>query len=277
MQWVVTTGRTIEEAKEAALDQLGVDESEADFEILEEPRRGLFGLGATEARVRARVRPRIPRPKVGRRRRPGGDEGGGRRDEGHDVEGAPPRELEAGAGLDGPAGEERRRGGTVVDDRAAQAETARAFLTGLVRAFGLEATVSASVAEDETVVLVVEAPPGTPPAQSGLGALIGPKGQMLRALAELVRTVLARQVPGQAARVLVDVAGYRERRRAALERFTRHVAEDVRATGVPRALEPMGPADRKVVHDTINAIPGVTTVSEGEEPRRRVLIVPEGA
>src|SRR6516164_5429798 len=69
MEWVETTGRSIEEAKEAALDRLGVDESEAEFEVVDEPRFGLFGRLRSEARVRARVRPTAPRPKQDRRDR----------------------------------------------------------------------------------------------------------------------------------------------------------------------------------------------------------------
>src|SRR3954449_3791241 len=69
MEWVEVTGRTLEEAKEAALDQLGVDEQDAEFEILEEPRSGLFGRTRGEGRVRARVRPASVRPKVERRER----------------------------------------------------------------------------------------------------------------------------------------------------------------------------------------------------------------
>ncbi|MGH7733048.1 MAG: Jag N-terminal domain-containing protein, partial [Gemmatimonadales bacterium] len=66
-----TTGRTVEEAKDAALDQLGVDETEAEFVIVSEPRAGLFGRMRGEARVRARVVPTAPRPKRGRSRRAG--------------------------------------------------------------------------------------------------------------------------------------------------------------------------------------------------------------
>ena len=69
MQWVVTTGPTVADAKARALDALGIDEGELDFEVLDEPRRRLFGLRSTEARVRARVRPTRPRPKVDRRNR----------------------------------------------------------------------------------------------------------------------------------------------------------------------------------------------------------------
>src|SRR5437660_12174110 len=76
MEWVEVTGRTLEEAKEAALDQLGVDEQDAEFEVLAEPRGGLFGRLRAEARVRARVRPTRPRPKDERRdRRRRGREG----------------------------------------------------------------------------------------------------------------------------------------------------------------------------------------------------------
>src|SRR5205085_11625397 len=76
MEWVETTGKTVEEAKEAALDQLGVHEDDAEVEVLEAPRVGLFGRMRGEARVRARVRPTRPRPKTERRdrrrRRPDG-------------------------------------------------------------------------------------------------------------------------------------------------------------------------------------------------------------
>ena len=75
-------------------------------------------------------------------------------------------------------------------------------------------------------------------------------------------------------RFRIDVGGYRERRREALARFAVSVADEVRSTGVQKALEPMNAADRKVVHDTINELDGVATTSEGEEPHRRVVILP---
>ncbi|MGH2717844.1 MAG: Jag N-terminal domain-containing protein, partial [Actinomycetota bacterium] len=84
MEWVETTGRTVAEAKDAALDQLGVDDADAEFIVVAEPRAGLFGRMRGEARVRARVQPTSPRPKRGRSRRPQdqrrehGSGGGGR-------------------------------------------------------------------------------------------------------------------------------------------------------------------------------------------------------
>jgi spoIIIJ-associated protein len=147
-----------------------------------------------------------------------------------------------------------------------QADVARTFLEGLVEAFGATASVTVGPIEDETVELAITG--------DELGLLIGPKGQTLMAIQELARTVVQRRTGGRNGRLLVDVAGYRQARREALERFTREVADQVKATGQARALEPMHPADRKVVHDTANEIPGVGTTSEGEEPRRRVVIMP---
>jgi spoIIIJ-associated protein len=141
------------------------------------------------------------------------------------------------------------------------------FVTGLVEAFGYDGEVESEAVDEENVEVRVQG--------SDLGLMVGPKGNTLAAIQELSRTVVHRRVPGTAeGRVRVDVAGYRQRRREALERFTRSVAEEVRESGVQKALEPMNSADRKVVHDTVNDIDGVTTLSEGEEPRRRVVVVP---
>jgi len=148
-----------------------------------------------------------------------------------------------------------------------QAAIMRTFLEGLVDAFELDGTIAEARVDDETIELRVDG--------EDLGLLIGPKGQTLQAIQELARTVVQRQASGtHHGRVRIDVAGYRQRRREALERFTRQVAADVLATGVARALEPMHPADRKVVHDVVNEIDGVQTTSEGEEPHRRVVILP---
>lgn len=143
------------------------------------------------------------------------------------------------------------------------------FLSGLITAFGVQGSVTTTVLDDgETLELAV--------AGDDVGMLIGPRGATLAAIQELTRTVAQRKAGEGQPRIVVDVAGYRKDRREALERFTRDVAAQVVATGVVRVLEPMPPADRKVVHDTVNTIDGVSTSSEGEEPRRRVVIQPDG-
>ena len=98
MEWVETTGRTVEEAKKSALEQLGVAENEAEFEIISEPKIGLFGRLKEEARVRARIQPRYPRPKGDRRDR--------KRSRPHAAHEAAPRPAEADASS-GPADSEQ--------------------------------------------------------------------------------------------------------------------------------------------------------------------------
>jgi len=273
VQWVEVTGRTVEEAKEAALDQLGVDEQDAEFEIVEEPKSGLFGRLRSEARVRARVVPTAPRPKVERRerrrgsreRRPGGGRSGGGQG--------------GGGGRQSEPRSSGRKGQPVTTDQpeaqveppslAEEADVAKGFLEGLLGAFELQGDVASQELDEDTVEVGVTG--------SDLGLLIGPKGQTLTAIQELTRTVVQRTLGARSGRLLVDVAEYRKARRAALERFATGVAGKVKDAGVATALEAMNPADRKVVHDTVNAIDGVTTTSEGEEPNRRVVIMPENA
>ncbi len=152
---------------------------------------------------------------------------------------------------------------------ATAGEVGEEFLRGLVTAFAISGTISVRDVDDgETIEFAVEG--------DDVGMLIGPRGQTLAAIQELTRTVVQRKADADQPRVLVDVGGYRKARREALERFTRDVAAQVAATGVVRVLEPMPAADRKVVHDTVNTIDGVATTSEGEEPRRRVVISPDG-
>ncbi len=147
-----------------------------------------------------------------------------------------------------------------------QADVGRTFLVGLLSSFGLDADVDVNDIDEDTVELAVSG--------ADLGLLIGQGGSTLTAVQDITRTVVQRQTGGRNGRLLVDVGGYRQKRKEALERFTRGVADQVKASGVAKALEPMHAADRKIVHDTVNEIDGVTTTSEGEDPRRRVVISP---
>ncbi len=147
-----------------------------------------------------------------------------------------------------------------------QATVAKEFLEGLLDRFGLRATVDVRELDEETVELAAQG--------DGLGVLVGPKGATVVALQDVTRTVVQRHFPNRTDRILVDVAGYRERRVAALRRFAAEVATDVVESGSERALEPMSAADRKVVHDTVAGIEGAVSSSQGEEPHRFVVISP---
>lgn len=302
MEWVEVTGRTVAEAKESALAQLGITEGDAEIVVLSEPRTGLFGRLREEARVRARVRPVSPRPKRTRRsrgRRAGESSGAGSREtssngagrsESGPSTGTPRSRRSRGRGRQGTGGGDRPPGTTVekretpapaAADEAAPGEgtevaheipledqgaAAQDFLEGLLRAFDFEATVETRLVDEDTVEVAADG--------EDLGLLVGPKGATLAALQEVTRTAVQRQFPTRTDRILVDVAQYRQRRAAALQRFTRQVAEEVLSSGEERVLEPMSPADRKVVHDTVNELEGVVTRSEGEEPSRFVVIAP---
>jgi len=148
-----------------------------------------------------------------------------------------------------------------------QGELAAEFVRGLVQSFGLTADVAFRLVDDETVEVTADGPE--------LGVLIGQKGNTLAAIQELARSTVQRQSEVRTDRILVDVSGYRQKRTAALARFTTTIAEEVRSSGEERALEPMSPADRKVVHDAVNEIEGVVTRSEGVEPSRYVVISPK--
>jgi spoIIIJ-associated protein len=306
MEWVEVTAKSIEEAKERALDQLGISADDAEFDIVEEPRAGLFGRVRGEARVRARVKPTMVRPKQERRGRRGGD-GAGRATSTPttapaDGEAVGEDDTPPGAGAavrDDDAGQRRRRrsrgrggapgvdaeredvqqGGAMeasseqpgrdfeevaVEDVRVAAEQ---FTSGLVEAFGLQASTS-SVVDGAEIEVRVDA------AGDGLGLLIGPSGRTLLAIQDLARVAAQRRLGDHETRLRIDVAGYREKRRVALERFAREVAELVKQSGVPRSLEPMPSSDRKVVHDTLTTIDGVVSRSEGEDPYRRIVVSP---
>ena len=139
------------------------------------------------------------------------------------------------------------------------------FLEGLLAAFGLEGEVSYRIDDD---ILLVD--------MSGdqTEALIGPRGVILSSVLELTRTVVQRKTFGSP-RMRLDIAGYSERRRAALKIYTNKLAAKLVAEGGEVMLEPMNPADRKVVHDAVAEIDGVRSFSEGEDPNRSVVVAAE--
>ena len=328
MEWVEVAAKTVEEATESALDQLGVAVGDAEVIVLAEPKAGLFGRTRGEARVRARVRPVGPRPK--RERRPRDRDRGGNRNQGSgnaQRQGAPKPDGRAAADgervdlgrrvgradrdrhqpIGAPTSEpqpSRRRGlwngsggerPEPVDHRSSrpaeknqqrstepketvamaegmtleeQGEVGRAFLAGLLSEYGMQATVETRLIDEETVEIAARG--------DELGLLVGPRGSTLSALQDITRAVVQRQCPSRTDRILVDVAGYREKRSAALKRFSTQIAEEVIASGQEKALESMSPADRKAVHDAVNEIDGVATRSEGEDPNRYIVIAPTG-
>jgi spoIIIJ-associated protein len=309
MEWIEVTGRTVDEAKERALDELGVHESELEFELIDDARSGFLGrIGRSDARIRARIKPlsrEKPADKRRRRRQEGrGDgEGGGGGSRGRRPRPArTPAATATAAGADGAAAAGRptteSNPGGASKPRSRSRSRSRRPPTGREPESTQEeqTDMDTEVNLDEQEAVAVEFVQGLLDALDvagavrtgrtddegialdidgdGLGLLVGPKGATLAALEELTRAAVQHAAEGQRARLHVDVGGYRQRRREALAEFTRKVATEVDASGEARALEPMTAADRKVVHDTVAELDGLGTVSEGEDARRHVVIHP---
>ncbi|RLE19420.1 MAG: hypothetical protein DRJ50_12205, partial [Actinobacteria bacterium] len=147
-----------------------------------------------------------------------------------------------------------------------QAKVAEDFLSGLLKSFGLEGDIQTRI-EDEVLYLDVVG--------EQTEALVGPKGATMYSVLELTRTTVQRHTFG-APRMRIDIAGYGARRREALTIYTGKLVEQVKESGGEAMLEPMNAADRKVIHDAAAAFEGVKTYSEGEDPRRAVVISSTG-
>jgi spoIIIJ-associated protein len=152
-----------------------------------------------------------------------------------------------------------------VADLELEGEIAADYIEGLLDVADLDGDIDMDVEDDRAVVSVVGAT---------LDELVGRRGEVLEALQELTRLAV-HQHTGNRTRMMLDVGGYRQRRRAELAEAGQDAAEEVRRTGQPKKLWPMNPFERKVVHDAVAAA-GLRSESEGEEPERRVVVLPIG-
>jgi spoIIIJ-associated protein len=150
-------------------------------------------------------------------------------------------------------------------DLEQEGEIAADYLEALLDIVDMDGDLDLDVEGQRAVVAVV----GT-----GLDGLVGPNGETLEALQELTRLAVL-QKTGVRSRLMLDVGGHRARRRKDLTALAQDVAERVLAGGEAESLTPMTPFERKVVHDAIAKIDGVHSESEGEEPSRRVVVLPD--
>jgi spoIIIJ-associated protein len=152
---------------------------------------------------------------------------------------------------------------TDVGDLELEGEIAADYIEGLLDVADLDGDIDMDVEGDRAVVSVVGAT---------LDELVGPRGEVLEALQELTRLAVHRHT-GVRTRIMIDVGGYRMRRRTELAETGRDAADEVKRTGVPKKLWAMNPFERKIVHDAVAAA-GLRSESEGEEPDRRVVVLP---
>jgi spoIIIJ-associated protein len=152
---------------------------------------------------------------------------------------------------------------TDVADLELEGEIAADYIEGLLDVADLDGDIDMDVEGDRAVVSVVGAT---------LDELVGTRGEVLEALQELTRLAVHRHT-GMRTRIMIDVGGYRMRRRTELAETGRDAADEVKRTGVPKKLWAMNPFERKIVHDAVAAA-GLRSESEGEEPDRRVVVLP---
>jgi len=283
MEWVEVTGSTVEIAVEAALEELGIDSVEnAEVEVLQKAAGGFLGMGSRPAIVKVVKAP----SRSKRRRRRSGSSGQPQPQQQQQKQNQHKKRQqqqgETQAAKSGQRSQRRRaqqdgKGRSMENGQAGnkterpepapieeQAKVATAFLDGLLDAFGLEGEITSRIEDDVLYLDVVG---------DQTEALVGAKGAAMYSVLELTRTTVQRKTFG-APRMRIDIAGYGARRREALTIYTHRLAEQVVAEGGEVMLEPMNAADRKVVHDAAGEIDGVRTHSEGEDPRRAVVISP---
>lgn len=270
--------KTVDLAITAAMQELGVDDKEQlAVTVIQEPEKGFLGMGGQDAIVH------VKKQQARRKRR---DRGNNSRSDNRDKT---PRSQNSGnrGASNGkntrsnqgkspkPKGRdmsrEDRSNPAREDDRDVltiekQTEIVKDFLEGLVVAYGLEGDVVTKV-EDEVIVVDVTG--------EQTEALVGVRGSVRSAIHELTRTVLQRYAQ-DTARLRLDIAGYAERRREALTIYAKQLIDQLEAEGGELMLEPMSSADRKVIHDAAAASDDVESYSEGEPPRRYVVLAKKG-
>jgi spoIIIJ-associated protein len=257
---VETSAADIEAAIEFGLEQLGVTRESVIVEILEEPSRGLLGIGARQARVRlTTAAPPRPAPKAAA--------------------------LEAAAPVDRkpapramPEMEYEDGDSTLADvapvsdvDMDEDARVGLATLQELLSKMQIGATVSvhrAPITANENVPWVLQIH------GRDLGMLIGRRGETLTALQYITRLIASRELQRRA-NIVIDVEGYKMRREEMLHRLAIRMADQAVQLGRTVTLEPMPPYERRIVHLALRDHPKVHTESVGEGEHRKVTIIPQ--
>lgn len=270
------SAKTIDEAIEQGLAQLGLTREQVDIEIIKEGKRGVFGIGAEEAQIRLTPRPQTPvaspPPTQSVQSVPAAET------EIPQIETAPPAELSPTVPI--PARLEKDT------DLEPEAETKAApaqyrevgeigvgYLKGLLERMGITAQVTYRIAPD--LVEVGEEPPLVLDVTGDdLGILIGRRSETLQALQYMVRVMVSKETNTWHP-LMVDVESYRVRRRQSLRQMAEKMAERVATTRKKVVLEAMPAHERRIIHIALKSHPAVLTKSVGSEDSRKVTIIPK--
>ncbi len=284
MRSIEAQGKSVDEAIFRGLDQLGLSIDEVDIEILEEGGKRFLGIGTKQCVVRLTEREkeeverillqqekqqeeqrkereerRLQRPPQDRPQRTEARPQQGNRDRHSERDRYPRPNGQRNAIGRQPSQSNRKQinWGQPIEG-GAEAE----FLRGMLQKMGLKCQVDCFIDEQCLYMRV---------SGDNMGVLIGRRGDTLNAL-QYLTSLVANRGEGPYRRVIVDTENYRVKREETLVRLARRMAEQVKRTGKPMALEPMNPYERRVLHATLQGNASVTTHSEGEEPHRHVVI-----
>jgi len=245
-QVIEAVGEDVESAIADGLARLGVDRDAVQVEVLDEGSKGLFGLGARDARVRLTVRPQtVPQQ----------------------IPATPAEPIEAVAQEPSVAEPAPDASG-----EKSQAEIARGVLLELLSLMGM-AKVQVDVRQAEPAPGEKEPPLVLDVSGANVDALIGRRGKTMAALQHITRLIVGREASGWV-HLIIDVDGFKARREKSLSRLAKRMAEQAMKTNRTVMLEPMPPHERRIIHLTLRNHPDVITESVGDRDRRKVTIIP---
>ena len=254
MDFIEKTGKNVEEALNDALAELKTTADKVNVEVIEEAKNGIFGLFAKKAKIRVTLKDAAK--KIG-----------DIVDETVDSikEDYKAGKQEAAAARENAKKEEAKPAAVreyVIEEAAVDA--AKEFLQKIFNAMRIEVVMEKFINKNEGVITFKLH-------GSDMGILIGKHGQTLDSLQYLTNLV-ANKNSAERIRIVIDIEDYRERRVETLNRLAQRLADKVKRTGERVVLEPMNPHERKIIHVALQNDRRITTLSEGEEPYRRVVI-----
>ena len=245
---------SVDEAIAKGLSDLGLTRESVDVEILDEGSRGLFGLGTRQARVRLTVKDLTEGTEA--------------------VEDIIGQEEEAADEPARPAETTERPKSNRYEEvqQEVTLDVARATVAELIERMGVDCEVTAEFGEVDDVTEI--RPVMVDVQGDDLSILIGKRSETLNALQYITRQIVSKEL-GRNVTVIIDVEGYRLRREKQLRQLAQRMADQAVKTGRKQVLEPMSASERRIIHMELREHPDVTTQSFGEEPHRKVTILPK--
>ncbi len=240
----VFSGKTIEEAKEKAIETFGIPEEKITFTVIEEGKKGFLGLGKTDAQIKAEYETTEEAPKAAPKK-------------------AVSEPVKAAAPVSQETDDAEKE--PVKDIPQEKLDLCRAFLTKILKAMEIDCTVDVRV-DNGGIFAEIDS--------KGSGTIIGRRGETLDSLQYLTSLVINR-TEGDYIRITLDSCGYREKRTETLKTLAEKISRKVLKSGRATTLEPMNPYERRVIHSTVAKVDGVKSKSVGEEPYRKVVISSE--